>query len=116
MRHTGFDVDKVARLVDDCLLRILAKGVLGFTLQDKQLHLEALMDMGIGNASRGYRGHVDGKAGRAHVFSGHALQALLAAAFAPAADHADAAVVFHRAQIGLGDLCHAVFYPGPETH
>ena len=69
MRHAGLDVDEIARLIFDHLFQPFSEFVAHFAFDDVQDHLEADMDVRVGDATRRNRGDIGGQARRAHVLA-----------------------------------------------
>jgi hypothetical protein len=75
-----------------------------FSFEDVKDHLEADMNMGIGNAARWDRGDVGRQARRAHVFGGHALfimNAVPIPASAAATNSQYSFVIFDRTELDV---------------
>src|SRR5436309_2139213 len=104
VRHARLDVDEVARLVEHLLPEPLAEGVPDPALHDEEHHLEAVVDVGVGDRAGRHGGDVDRELPRAGVLAGKPLQVLDAVPgplAPPAAQHRDAPEVLDRAHLHL---------------
>jgi hypothetical protein len=69
MRHAGFDVDEIARLVFDHLFQAWSEFVPHFSFDDIEDHFEADMNVRVGDAARRNSGDIGGQACRSHVLA-----------------------------------------------
>src|SRR6185437_7433332 len=117
VRNARLDEDEIARFVFNRLLQALAVGVPHTTLDDEEHHLEAVVNVGVGDAPGRHRRDVDRQGFRPSILAREPLLVIDTVPGSPAAaaaKHGDAVEILDLLHLGLvsaGDWCGHTWLP-----